>query len=196
MKSSQRRCHVGNLLRGYLRFTAKMYTMTLRQMPTSRPGRTPPISSFAIETLPAETPKTISGMLGGMMGPMVEDAAVTAAEKSVSKPSFSIALISMVPSPAASATAEPLIPAKTMLAKTFACPRPPGIQPISVLQKRKIRMVMEPVFISLPASRKKGIASSVKLFAEKASLVATVSRGRLVMPRVMISTMMEISPMA
>ena len=168
----------------------------LRLMPTRTPGTTPPIRSLAIETPPAETPKTIRGMLGGMMGPMVEEAAVTAAENSRSKPSFSMARISIVPRPAASATAEPLIPAKTMLARTFACPRPPGIQPISVLQKRKILVVMDPVFMSLPASRKKGIARSVKLLAEKASLVATMSSGIFPMPRVMIRTTRDTRPMA
>ena len=41
-------------------------------MPTSSPGISPPISSFAIDTFPAETPKTIRGILGGMIGPIVK----------------------------------------------------------------------------------------------------------------------------
>ena len=60
------------------------------------------------------------GMLGGMMGPIVAEAAVTAAEKSGSKPSLFIASISIWPRPPASATAEPLMPENTMDASTFA----------------------------------------------------------------------------
>ena len=106
----------------------------------------------------ALTPYIINGILGGIIGPIVEEAAVTAAEKSVSNPCSSIALISIVPRPAASATADPLIPAKTTLASTLACPKPPGIHPTSPLQKSKIRLVILPTFISFPAIRKNGIA--------------------------------------
>ncbi len=61
----------------------------------------------------------IMGMLGGMMGPMTEEAAVMAAEKPLSYPDFSIMGISRDPRAAASATADPLMPAKSMLPTTF-----------------------------------------------------------------------------
>ncbi len=64
-------------------------------------------------------PKIIMGTLGGIMGPITDDAAVIAAEKFLSYPPFSIIGISRDPKAAASATAEPLIPAKSILAITL-----------------------------------------------------------------------------
>ena len=51
------------------------------------------------------------------MGPIVEDAAVTAALNPGGKPFFTIPGTRMVPMAAASATADPLIPPKNMDAK-------------------------------------------------------------------------------
>ena len=62
---------------------------------------------------------------GGMMGPMMAEAALTAAAKAGSNPSLRIALTSTTPRPAASACATPLMPAKIMLATTFTCASPP-----------------------------------------------------------------------
>jgi len=58
-------------------------------------------------------------MLGGIIGPMVEEAAVKAADQSLSKPFSSIALISTTPIAEASATAAPDIPATMILEITF-----------------------------------------------------------------------------
>ena len=58
-------------------------------------------------------------MLGGMMGPITLEAAVMAAAKLSSKPSSFMACISISPKPAASAAAEPEMPANTILASTF-----------------------------------------------------------------------------
>ena len=137
------------------------------------PGTMPPTSRSEMDTLAAQ-PNMIRGMEGGMMGPMVEDAAVMPAANSVSNPSSFMALISMVPRPAASATAEPLMPANTTDARIFTCPRPPGIQPTRALQELKMRFVMLPTFIILPASRKNGIASSVKLLTPAVIFCAIV----------------------
>ncbi len=61
-----------------------------------------------------------------MMGPMTEDAAVNAAAKlAVYLPSFVIRTCMSLPLPAASASAEPDIPAKMMLCATLTCARPP-----------------------------------------------------------------------
>ena len=103
-------------------------------------------------------------MLGGMIGPMVEDAAVTQQEKSLSNPCSFIALISIAPRPPASDTAVPDIPAKITLDKMFTWPRPPGSQPTTFIQNANSFLVMPPVFISFAAKRNSGIASSVKEF--------------------------------
>ena len=70
----------------------------------------------AMNRAPTEAPETVAyttrGMEGGMIGPNVEEAAVTQQEKSLSNPFSFMALISMEPSPPASDTAVPDIPAK------------------------------------------------------------------------------------
>ncbi len=74
-----------------------------------------------------------------------------------------MALISIVPRPAASAMAVPLMPAKITEPTTLTCPRPPLSQPTSDSAKLKMRFVMPALFIRLPARMKKGTASSGKL---------------------------------
>jgi hypothetical protein len=66
---------------------------------------------------------------GGMIGPMIAEAALTAAAKAGSKPSLRMAFTSTTPRPAASACATPLMPAKIMLATTLTCARPPRTCP-------------------------------------------------------------------
>ena len=65
------------------------------------------------------------GTLGGMIGPMSEEEAVTPIVKSSSYPASRMALISTAPRPPASATADPDMPAKIMLPSTLTYPRPP-----------------------------------------------------------------------
>ncbi len=79
---------------------------------------------------------------GGMIGPMMADAALTAAANEASKPSLRIALTSTTPSPAASACATPLMPAKIMLATTFTCASPPRMWPTSAAANSKMRSAM------------------------------------------------------
>ena len=100
---------------------------------------------------------------GGMMGPTMAEAAVTAAEKAGSKPRRRISRISTVPRPAASACATPDMPAKTRLAATLTCARPPRMWPTSAIANSKIREAMPPEFSRLPASTNSGMASSGKL---------------------------------
>ena len=101
-------------------------------------------------------------MLGGIMGPMVEAEAVTAAEKRGEKPVRVMAGISTEPVPAASATAEPDMPAMIMLVTTTTCPRPPVRCPTKALASRTNRSVIPPLFIRAPARMKKGTASRGK----------------------------------
>ena len=52
------------------------------------------------------------------------------------------------------------MPAKIMLPSTLTCARPPRTRPTSSCVKSKMRCVIPPVFIRLPARMKNGIASS------------------------------------
>ena len=76
-----------------------------------------------------------------------------------------MALISMMPIPPASATAEPDMPAKITLPRMLAWHRPPLHQPTQTDAKRKIRTVMPDEFIRLPIRMYIGAASSGKLSA-------------------------------
>ena len=57
--------------------------------------------------------------LGGIIGPITDDAAVTAAENRFVYPFFSIAGMSIEPIAEVSATAEPLKPANNILDRMF-----------------------------------------------------------------------------
>ena len=92
---------------------------------------------------------------------MMEDAAVMPTAKSASKPSSVMALISMAPRPAQSATAAPDMPANSILESTFTWPKLPVMWPTQSLAKRKMRFVMPLLFISSPTSMKNGMASMV-----------------------------------
>ena len=72
-----------------------------------------PVLTLAI---PAYTTMVI---LGGIMEPNVEDAAVTPTDVPLSYPCFSIAGMKILPTPAVSAWEEPEIPAKIMDTSTF-----------------------------------------------------------------------------
>ena len=129
------------------------------------PMRTPgPIPAWNIASVDVwlKNAQTTKLMDGGMIGPMPADAAVTATEKSGSYPAFVIALTSMVPSPPASASAEPDIPANTMEDKTFACARPPGRWPIHFSNIPNSRSVNPTSFIKHPTNKNAGNASILK----------------------------------
>jgi hypothetical protein len=69
------------------------------------------------------------GILGGMIGPMTPAAATTLAENSGGKPRLFIRGMRVEPMAVASATADPVIPAKNMEAMIATCARPPLIHP-------------------------------------------------------------------
>ena len=88
------------------------------------------------------------------------DAAVSAAAKlAVYLPSCVIIVCISLPVPAASAIAEPDMPAKMMLCTTLTWARPPRKRPTSALQKRSSRSVMLPMFMNSAARMNSGIAS-------------------------------------
>jgi hypothetical protein len=93
---------------------------------------------------------------------MVPAEATTAAAWSRSYPFFAIAGIMTPPTAAASAAAEPDIPAKIMEARTVMMARPPGIQPTRAREKFVMRFPIPPALIKSPARTKNGRASRVK----------------------------------
>ena len=112
------------------------------------------------------TPNSTIGMLGGSIGPIADDARVMPTAKFVSYPFFRMALTSIDPRPATSAKTDPDIPAKIRLANTLTCPNPPGMRPTKTFAKSKIRSVILPAFIVMPASMNSGIARKVKFSRE------------------------------
>jgi hypothetical protein len=76
-----------------------------------------------------------------------------------------------------SATAEPEIPPKIMLASIFIRASPPRTQPIKELEKATIRSVIPPEFITAPARTKKGIAIRGKESIPPTILCTTIARG-------------------
>jgi len=93
--------------------------MSIRATVIISPGTTPARKRRPTETS-ATRPKMTMGILGGKMGPMVAEAAVTATLNSVSYPPSFMALSSIWPRPAASTTAAPDIPEKIRLATVLA----------------------------------------------------------------------------
>jgi hypothetical protein len=102
-------------------------------------------------------------MLGGMIGPIVLEAAETAVAYDFAYPCETIASISIKPAPEASAIADPDIPAKIILSTILTCARPPGKWPTIVAANLKIRLVIPVEFIICAAMMKKGTARSTKL---------------------------------
>jgi hypothetical protein len=92
---------------------------------------------------------------------MTEDTADNAAANSgvYLLPRVIISCISL-PEPAASASAEPDMLAKTTLCSTLTCARPPGKRPTIALQKRSSLSMMLPVLMNVAARMNSGIASS------------------------------------
>ena len=95
------------------------------------------------------------------MGPIVEAEAVSAAVNAAAKPARRIAGIRIAPVPAASAVAEPDIPAMIMLLTTVTWPSPPLKCPTIACENRTSRSVIPPLFMSPPARRKSGSPSRV-----------------------------------
>jgi hypothetical protein len=116
----------------------------------------PARKSFPID-IPVREPAIIIGKLGGIMGPIVDEAAVMAQEKPASYPSFFIAGIITEPIDAVSEIAVPDIPEKTIDAPMFARDRPPLTWPIKLLLNRMILSVIPQLFIRFPASINPGM---------------------------------------
>ena len=125
------------------------------------PGTAPPRKSRPMLT-PVMLPIRTKGMLGGMMGPIVAEEAMTAAAISGGYFAFFIAGMRIVPVAAASATEEPDIPAMIMLTTTETLASPPVMCPTRARANLTRRSVTPPFSINSPASMKRGTARSGK----------------------------------
>src|SRR3546814_16969131 len=104
------------------------------------------------------------GIDGGMIGPITAVAAVSAAAKlGAYLPSFVIMFCIILPVPAASAMAEPDMPAKMTLWRMLTWASPPRKRPTKASQKRSRRSVMEPMFHSSAARLNRGPARMMTL---------------------------------
>ena len=156
-------------------FVTAIQIQTIKQRPIKIPGRTPAINSSTVPVL-ARKPQITRLMLGGMIGPIPDEAAVMATENPLSQPASFIALISRAPRPPASAIAEPDMPAKIILARTFAWPRPPGICPIAFSAKPNILSLNPISFIAQPTKTKAGTAKSEQLANDVAVFWANMTK--------------------
>jgi len=126
----------------------------------SSPGTTPIIKSLVIESPPTVAPSIIKLVLGGIIGPMIAPDAITAPARPGTYPTFFIMGKRSPPIAAASATDEPIKPAKIIEARMAAYPRPPRTWPIISCAIRTTRRERPPAVIISPAKTKKGMAIS------------------------------------
>ena len=117
-------------------------------------------------------------ILGGIIGPIALELALTATAKSVSIPLFFIAGINIEPKAEASAVADPEIPEKNILETIETCAKPPLICPTKALEKETILSVIPLSFIISPAAIKKGIAKRVNESTPEYILVTIALKGR------------------
>ncbi len=101
-------------------------------------------------------------MLGGIIGPTVEELAVTATLNSGVYPAFTMAGIITPPTAEVSACADPVMPPKNMLATMLALAKLAGILPINITENRISLSVIPVLFIISPARINSGIAKSGK----------------------------------
>jgi hypothetical protein len=138
---------------------------TISETMNSTDGPTPPASAAPTDS-PATAAATIIRMLGGITDDSVEVTIVIAAAYSRGYLWSVIALISIWPMLATSATDEPEIPPKTALLTMFTWPRPPRYRPKMFSAAWKIRSEIPPPAMMLPARMNSGTATSRKLFIE------------------------------
>ena len=103
----------------------------------------PPRNIRAIE-VPVEIPNRTKGMLGGMMMPSTDAVPTRPPARCLLYPCSDMGPMRSPPIAEESATADPEIPPMNMLARTAACPSPPGIHPIRAFAMRTSRLAREP----------------------------------------------------
>jgi len=127
----------------------------------------------------AATPNTTKPMEGGMMGPITPQAAMSPPERALSCPAFTIMGNKSAVSAAASATAEPDKADSRHAAMMATYPNPPRMWPTSAIAKSTMRLDRPPVFITSPASMKKGTASKGKLLAPSMMFCASTCASKM-----------------
>ena len=110
--------------------------------------------------------------------PMVEEVAVIAALTSFGYFFRIISGIRMLPMEAVSATEEPEIPPKIILARMFTWPNAPRTCPRNRRQKSMIRWVTPPIRIKTPARIKKGMAVNRKESAPATIFRVAIEKGK------------------
>src|SRR5476651_1492013 len=99
---------------------------TIRQKPSSRPGTTPAMNRVMIEIEPPVASEKITALwLGGTSSACTEAVIVTLVANTRGKPAFSICGIITEPMAEVSATAEPEIPLRKVVANTLTTDNPP-----------------------------------------------------------------------
>ena len=176
----------------YPRRWEMMVATTIRLNPMRKPGRMPAANNWPMEA-PVRKPKMIMGIEGGMTTPMEPPEAWTAAAKSESYPDFFMAGIRMEPTAAASAAAEPEIPAKNMALTTVTAARPPGSQPTRALARSMMRWLMPPASMSTPVYMNRGTARRWKESHPAYILCTTIIREKSPWTRMAVTAEM---PMA
>ena len=134
------------------------------------------MKSFPIEA-PIVTPRTTITMLGGIIVARAPPHPSSDALKAGRYFSSFIAGSIIEPIAATSATPEPDIAPKNMQETTMTIAMPPRMCPTMLEAKRIMRGVMSPSAIRAPASRKSGMASSVKESAPTTMRCAITSQG-------------------
>ena len=144
---------------GKLFFIAKILLKNINDNPIIIPGIIPAKNILSTDCC-AKKAKITSPIEGGIIGPTTAEQTVTAAANSALYPLSFIALISIAPKPAQSATAAPETPAKIIEERTFTCAKPALKWPTKELAKLKILSVMPTTFIRFPAIIKNGTAAN------------------------------------
>ena len=147
----------------YPLFSEMKYSTTMSTMQMMIPGITPAINISPMDT-PVVTPYRTMVRLGGMMSPMVPEAATTAPAKFLSYP-FSPMGPSMTPPMAAVvAGAEPDTAPKNVEASVATRASPPLILPKRAPARFTSRLETPPAAMMFPARMKKGMAMRAKEF--------------------------------
>ena len=105
----------------------------------------------------------IMGTLGGMIGPEIEEQAVTAAASEGFLYSFVVGGMSNEPTALISAGPDPLMPPKSMLTNMLICNSPPLSLPTHNLAKSSSLDRTPMVPINSPASIKRGMATQANI---------------------------------
>jgi len=147
----------------YPRFTEITYSTAMRTMQMMIPGITPAMNNSPMET-PVETPYRTMVRLGGMMSPIVPDAATTAPAKFLSYPFSTIGASITPPIAAVVAGADPDTAPKKVEARVATRARPPFILPKSAPARFTSLLETPPAAMMFPARIKKGMAMRAKEF--------------------------------